>query len=383
MNQSITQSFSISFTYKVHFDKDIFDVDNGLMAGLFQSKFKPKVLFVIDEGVYTAHPSLVKKITDYSNHHQTYTLAGSPLVLPGGEQAKNDSSILQQVLDKINEYDIDRHSYVVAIGGGAILDMAGMASTIAHRGVRHIRIPTTVLAQNDSGVGVKNGVNAYGKKNYLGAFAPPYAVINDFTFLPTLDDRDWRGGISEAVKVALIKDKDFFVWIKENAKKLAARDMEAMEYLIYRCAEMHLDHISGGDPFELGSSRPLDFGHWAAHKLEQLTNYELRHGEAVAIGIALDTTYSYLQNRISKEDLIQVIELFFDLGFDIYIEEVADPQVIKGLEEFQQHLGGILTIMLLESVGKGVEVHEMDAELIRKTVTQLKAFQESSRPIAL
>jgi 3-dehydroquinate synthase len=205
---------------------------------------------------------------------------------------------------------------VLGIGGGAVLDMVGYAAATAHRGIRLIRVPTTVLAQNDSGVGVKNGINAFGKKNFLGTFAPPYAVLNDIDFLTTLDDRDWRSGIAEAVKVALIKDANFFEFITTNAKALARRDMDSMQHLVYRCAQLHLNHIANsGDPFEKGSSRPLDFGHWAAHKLEQLTHYNLRHGEAVAIGIALDTTYSYMAGMLSRSDWQQVLETAENIRF--------------------------------------------------------------------
>ena len=137
-----------------------------------------------------------------------------------------------------------------------------------------IRIPTTVLAQNDAAVGVKNGINAFGKKNFIGSFALPIAIINDTQLLTSLEQRDWVAGIAEAVKVSLLQDADFFHWIVANAQALAGRSEEEMNELIYRCALLHTNHISqGGDPFESGSSRPLDFGHWSAHKMEQLTGY--------------------------------------------------------------------------------------------------------------
>lgn len=303
-------------------------------------------------------------------------LSAEPLIVPGGEAVKNDRLYVEKILEASNTYGIDRHSYIVAIGGGAVLDMAGFATAIAHRGIRHIRIPTTVLAQNDSGIGVKNSVNAFNKKNFLGTFAPPYAVINDSTFLETLNQRDWCSGISEAVKVALIKDASFFEWIEANANKLAAREMAPMKELIYRCAQMHLDHIAGGDPFESGSSRPLDFGHWAAHKLEQLTNYELRHGEAVAIGICLDSTYSYLKGLISEKDLNRIITLFKTLNFPVHIPELSGENLTKGLEEFREHLGGELTIMLLEEIGRGVEVHHMDNFIISEAAEKLEKLEE-------
>ncbi|MDH5603563.1 MAG: 3-dehydroquinate synthase, partial [Cyclobacteriaceae bacterium] len=274
---------------------------------------------------------------------------------------------------------------IAIIGGGSVLDMAGYAASIAHRGVRQVRIPTTVLSQNDSGVGVKNGINAFGKKNFLGCFSPPALVVNDVSFLQTLDDRDWRAGISEALKVALIKDREFYYWIQDNAVALSRRNAAPMETLIHRCAQMHIDHISGGDPFEMGSSRPLDFGHWSAHKLEQLSDYRLRHGEAVAIGIALDTIYSCLKGYIAKEDCEKVLNVFITLGFDLFVPELEKentqtglPEVMDGLQEFREHLGGLLTIMLLKDIGIGFEVHEIDSKTMTEAINYLKSWQPAT-----
>lgn len=376
MHTTIHQRFSVPFQYPVHFTQNLFDGENRLFSDLVRSRHTPKVFFVIDEGVAGAWPNLISDIRHYAiRHRNAFSLCAEPLVVPGGEAAKNNRQCLETILQATERHAIDRHSYLVAIGGGAVLDMAGFAAAIAHRGIRHIRIPTTVLAQNDSGVGVKNGINAYGKKNYLGTFAPPCAVINDAAFLQTLDGRDWRAGMAEAVKVALIKDADFFQWMEENAVRLATRQMEPMQQLIHRCAELHLQHIAGVDPFECGSSRPLDFGHWSAHKLEQLTDYQLRHGEAVAIGIALDATYSYLSGRISNLTLERIVTLIKTLGFEVYVPELEGSAVLKGLEEFREHLGGRLTLMLLQEIGQGVEVHAMDKTLILRAINKLKRFE--------
>jgi 3-dehydroquinate synthase len=342
-----------------------------------------KLFFVLDSGVHQAHLHLIPTIKEYFRvHADVLTLNGEITVVPGGEQCKNQPELVEQLLEAVNNYHIDRHSYMVAIGGGALLDMVGYVASIAHRGVRHIRIPTTVLSQNDSGVGVKNSVNAFNKKNFLGNFAPPYAVLNDFDFLTTLNDRDWRAGISEAIKVSLIKDEAFFRFIQENAEKLAQRDLPAMQYLIYRCAEMHLQHIAGGDPFEQGSSRPLDFGHWSAHKLEPLSNYEIRHGEAVSLGIALDSVYSHLVGMLSENELEQILNVIRTLGFALYVPEMnrhlenaSHPDsLLHGLQEFREHLGGKLTIMLLERIGRGVEVHTMDNNLVVAAVKRLQQY---------
>ncbi|MES2426454.1 MAG: 3-dehydroquinate synthase [Bacteroidota bacterium] len=376
----LQQSFSVKFEYKVFFTTGLFELTNKgfdefLQADSTSASLK-KMLFVVDKDVLNANPTLADKIRQYFTTYQSAQLVSEIVVMPGGEVIKNDESHYRKLLDVINQYKIDRHSYVAAIGGGSLLDMVGYAAAIAHRGVKHIRIPTTVLSQNDSGVGVKNSINYFGKKNFLGTFVPPVAVFNDDSFLLTLTDRDYRSGIAEAIKVSLIKDAAFFEWIENNADALVARDMDTMKYLIKRCAELHLNHIAGLDPFEKGSSRPLDFGHWSAHKLEQLTNFKVLHGEAVAMGIALDTVYSNLSGRLSGDETHRVVNLIKKIGFEIThpLLEVTgnDSPILIGLQEFREHLGGELTIMLLTHIGKGIEVHEMDAALIKKAGEVLK-----------
>ncbi|MEX2435978.1 MAG: 3-dehydroquinate synthase [Balneolaceae bacterium] len=386
---SIDQSFSVSYHYKVLFTQSVFSAENSLLADVIQpdkDSDPKKILFVIDQGLLDHYPHLNINIRDYASKFQSQLdLIPNPVIIPGGEASKNNSSHVDNILKRINSGKLDRHSFVAAIGGGAVIDTAGYAAAIAHRGVRMIRIPTTVLAQNDASVGVKNGINLFGKKNFLGTFAPPHAVINDSDFLTTLDQRDWVSGISEAIKVALLKNGKFFHFIGENAEALRNRDSKPMDKLIYECAKLHLEHIStSGDPFERGSSRPLDFGHWAAHKLEQLTDYELRHGEAVAIGIALDVTYSYLKGMLEKNEWEYILNTLKQCGFKLFVPELqlnldsplSEGSLFYGLQEFREHLGGQLTIMLLEGIGNGVEVHEVDFELYKKAVGILKEMEK-------
>jgi 3-dehydroquinate synthase len=378
--QSIHQRVQVTFNYKIHFTTGLFNLDNPLLANVMASdreSIPKKAVLVLDSGLVYHYSHLLDSIKAYASHYKrSFYFLNEPLIVPGGEEAKNKPELLEKIQSVINEAKLCRHSYLLAIGGGAVLDLAGYAAATAHRGVRLIRIPTTVLAQNDSGVGVKNSINAFGKKNFLGTFAPPYAVLNDFDFLTTLDNRDWRSGIAEAVKVALIKDGNFFDFIAHNTSALAQRDRRTMQQLIYRCAQLHLDHIaSSGDPFEMGSSRPLDFGHWAAHRLEYLTHYDLRHGEAVAIGIALDSTYSYLIGYLDQWEWKTILTTLTSLGFKLFAEEMKNYSALfAGIAEFQEHLGGELTLMLLKSIGQGVEVHEVNLELYQQAVSRLQEF---------
>jgi 3-dehydroquinate synthase len=377
------QSFAVRYDYPVYFTRDVFDSANLCLRSALtrlESGKRHRVAVFVDEGVTLACPDLLKRIVGYAQRHaDALTIAGDVVVVPGGEAVKNQHDCVEHMLRDLSARRIDRQSYAIAIGGGALLDAAGFAAAIFHRGVRHIRCPTTVLAQDDSGVGVKNAINAFGFKNLLGTFAPPFAVINDSAFLDTLSDRDKRSGLAEGVKVALIRDLDFFIWLESNRAALARFDPHSMGALVRRCADLHMHQIArGGDPFESGSARPLDFGHWSAHKLEALTRHALRHGEAVAIGIALDTRYSVLSGLLPEADGARVHRLLAGLGFRLWDDaldlrdENGRRRVLAGLAEFQEHLGGELTITLLEGIGRGVEVHEMDATLVEHALQWLK-----------
>jgi 3-dehydroquinate synthase len=378
--ETIHQTVRTEFHYPVHFTRGAFHAVNNVFHDLVASaRGTKRVLFVVDEGVCTPKRDLVNQIENYCRiHSEVIERVADPLLVPGGEEVKNNDEYVNLIRDAVNRHGICRHSFIAAVGGGAVLDMAGYAAATSHRGIHLVRFPTTVLSQNDSGLGVKTSINRFGKKNFLGTFTPPFAVINDFEFLDSLSDRDWRSGAAEAVKVSLIKDKAFFDWIEGAAPSLRQRDASATERLIYRCAQLHLAHISGGDPFETGSSRPLDFGHWAAHKLEQLTNYTLRHGEAVAIGIALDATYSHAIGMFSKDSWSRIINIFLELGLPVYAPELEYSDLLTGLTEFREHLGGELTILLLRDIGTPEEVHEIDAVKVRESVHMLSKHQPAS-----
>ncbi len=366
---------AVKWTHRLRFTRDVFDPANGTLRGVLDppDDAARRIAAFCDQGVADAWPQLEERLIAYAAAHpDRMAIAGGFLTIPGGERAKNESGIVDRAVAHIYEARLCRHSTVLAIGGGAVLDVVGFAASIAHRGMRLVRLPTTTLAQADSGVGVKNGVNAFGRKNFLGTFAPPWAVVNDFDFLATLTDRDWRCGFAEAVKVGLVKDARYFAWLERNAPLLAARDPGTAEEAVRRCAILHLDHIvSGGDPFELTHARPLDFGHWSAHKLEQMTGFEMRHGEAVAAGIALDVQYACLRGWIEPADADRVHRTLRNLGFELYHPAMAEPALLDGLEEFREHLGGRLTIAMIRGIGKPSDVHEIDRAVMVRAIERL------------
>jgi 3-dehydroquinate synthase len=381
--------FKLSYQFPVAFTSGVFDTTNDVFLHSITrlgDRQGHRLLVVVDDGVVQAHPDLLARLKAYvATHATSLRLAAEPVVVTGGEACKQGFGPATAIVSLVNDLGIDRQSFVVAIGGGAVLDMVSFAAAIAHRGVRVVRVPTTTLAQGDSGFAVKNGVNLFGKKNFAGSFVPPFAVINDLDLLESLSDRDRRCGIAEAVKVAVLKDPAFFEWLAEHARGIDAGDRALVATAVQRSADLHLAHICGtGDPFELGSARPLDFGHWAAHKLESMTANAVRHGEAVAIGMALDLRYAVRAGFLSESVADEILTVLDDLGFDLFHPALQSPgrtgalQVVEGLQEFREHLGGELHITLLRGIGAGFEANEMDPVMVEAAIRDLAS--RATRP---
>jgi 3-dehydroquinate synthase len=167
----IHQRISVTFNYEVYFTQNLFELKNPTLAQVISAdeETKPKkIVAVVDAGILKYQPELVKQLVAYAKFYgEVLAIAAEPMIISGGEAAKNNHTLVEQIQQLIETAGLCRHSYVLAIGGGAVLDLVGYAAATAHRGIRLIRVPTTVLAQNDSGVGVKNGINAFGKKNFL------------------------------------------------------------------------------------------------------------------------------------------------------------------------------------------------------------------------
>ncbi len=379
MSFRVNQKFIVDYEYPVLFTDNVFNPDNMVFRNTLEQagKHQHRVLVIIDSGVIDNHPTLISQIKAYFSQHKDIMLqAGDCFSIPGGEIAKQNFDTINQIYQLIADEKICRHSFVAVIGGGAVIDAVGYAVSTAHRGVRLIRLPTTVLAQNDAGLGVKNAINLDNRKNFIGTFSSPWAVICDYEFLTTLSLRDKRAGMAEAIKIALVQDKKFFDFLYEQRHSLANFEKQATQKLIEQCAKMHLEHIAkGGDPFEQGSARPLDFGHWIAHKLEELSQNELKHGEAVAIGIAIDSHYSYQLKWLSENELNLIIELLTTLGFDLNTHFLKKVITESALDEFRQHLGGLLTITLLKSIGLGQEVNTIDNEMMANSIHSISQYQ--------
>lgn len=354
-----------------------------------------RVFACIDQGLLATHPELperlVHSLCGMQRDGRPVELVAEPMLLPGGEACKNDWTLVEQLWAALNAYPLSRHSRVLVVGGGAVLDLVGFAVATAHRGMRLVRMPTTTLSQGDSGVGVKCGVNRFGQKNWVGAFAAPWAVVNDLAFLDTQPERERRAGLAEALKVALVRSPEFFHYLKSNASALQALQRKVVYEAIIEGGRIHAEHIAqGGDPFEQGEGRPLDFGHWSAHKLEQLSGFRLSHGEAVAVGMIIDLHYAHCIGLLAKADLRDILEVAAAMGLLTTLEspdvirelsaasQSKDAPLLRGFEEFRLHLGGQLCLCMVTAPGVSRDINVVDHAALREALRDTLALAQQT-----
>ncbi|MBG83531.1 MAG: 3-dehydroquinate synthase [Phycisphaerae bacterium] len=375
LQKSVDGTFSIPWTHRVRFTHDAFSEGNDvLMAVVPEDMEQVRLCTVIDEGLLEARSDLIESLNQWQQRHSPRVqFTGPPVIIPGGESTKNGWSSFETVAAAINDQHVCRRSLVLIIGGGAVLDAAGFAASTSHRGIDVIRMPSTTLSQGDAGIGIKNGINAFGVKNFLGNFSPPLAVINDLSLLESLDEAHWRGGLSEAVKVALLKHPPLLDYIEQSSGRLRSRDLSAMETVMLASARLHMDHIvNGGDPFENQHARPLDLGHWAAHRIEAISQWSVPHGDAVAMGLAIDLEYTVRINRLDRTLVDRVVGCLRSLGFLGSCDYLNDGMaVLKGMEEFREHLGGRLTIPTITAAGTILELHEIDSSIMLEAIASV------------
>jgi len=377
----IHATVNVSHQYPIMFENNVFELANPVLYNLL-TKLLPgrqKIFIYLDSGVDSSNRQLRPQIhTFFEFHKEEFDLVALPKIINGGETAKQHSQIDRMYHDMLH-HQLDRHSCVIAIGGGALIDAVGLACATFRRGVKLIRLPSTVSAQNNTGVSIENGYNWSNIKNLIGTFSPPIAVMNDISLLNSLPERDRLSGFAETIKVAVTKDKSFFKWLEESANLLNNFDKKTCQYAIARCAQLNVEQIScSGNIFENGSYHPIDYGHWSAHKLESLTSFNIRHGEAIAIGMAIDARYAVGIGLLTDDDANRLINLLEQLGFTLWHNALSQRNqygqllIHSGLDEFRQHIGGDLCITLLSGIGKAIDVHEIKEQELIEVVHWLK-----------
>ena len=288
--------------------------------------------------------------------------------LPDGEQYKNLEN-LTKIFDQLLAKKFSRNSTLIALGGGVIGDMGGFAAACYQRGIPFIQIPTTVLAQVDSSVGGKTGVNHPLGKNMIGAFYQPQCVIADIDVLDTLDDRQLSAGIAEVIKYGLIRDLDFFEWLEKNISLLLARDKAALAYIIERSC-INKAEIVAEDEFEAGVRAILNLGHTFGHAIETGMGYgEYLHGEAVAIGIGFAADLSRRMGWITGNDISRILSLLKRAQLPVVPpKEMNVSKFLDLMAVDKKNVDGKIRLILLEAIGKAALPINIDQSLLEQTL---------------
>lgn len=298
-----------------------------------------------------------------------------PLVvtLPDGEEYKT-LEVLNRIFDALLAARCDRRTTLVALGGGVIGDMAGFAAACYQRGVPFIQVPTTLLAQVDSSVGGKTGVNHPLGKNMIGAFYQPRAVIIDTDPLDTLPDKELAAGLAEVIKYGLIRDPEFFGWLEANIDRLWARDAEALAYAIERSCRNKAEVVAA-DEREGGVRAILNLGHTFGHAIETGMGYGAwLHGEAVAAGMVMATDLSHRLGWLSAEDLTRVERLIARARLPVAAPAALEPARMRELMAVDKKaLGGELRLVLLRHIGEAVVTADVSPELLDRTLAERRA----------
>ncbi len=274
------------------------------------------------------------------------------VILPDGEQFKT-LTYLERIFDALLAKKFSRNATLIALGGGVIGDMGGFAAACYQRGIAFIQIPTTLLAQVDSSVGGKTGVNHPLGKNMIGAFYQPQCVIADADVLDTLDDRQLSAGLAEVIKYGLIRDPEFLQWLETNMPQLLVRDKQALAYAIERsCANKA--EVVGEDEFESGVRATLNLGHTFGHAIETGSGYgHYLHGEAVAIGTCFAADLSRRLGWLNDADVTRVQKLFKAAKLPITPPaEMTTEQYVDLMAVDKKNVDGKIRVILLEALGK-------------------------------
>lgn len=352
--------------YKNYFTNGVFEEDNPILKDLCESR---KVLMVVDEAFYELWGHQIE------NYIAANDLNCIVYPIPGGEKVK-DMKYVEDIYLKAKSCGLDRKAKIVAVGGGAVMDVAGLVAQLYRRKIDYIRIPTTLLGIIDAAVGVKVGVNYEGSKNFLGAFYPATAVISDTSFLETLPEREIRSGIAEIIKVGLISNAKLFEELEENGEKLASNTkFENYQQFIEDATVELLLHLQK-DFYEYDLMRHVDFGHAMAHHFESLTDYELTHGEAVGIDMLISAHIAKERGILLEVDFKRIVSLYKKVGLPFYHPALNLDALCDGIKEAIAHKGGRLMMVIPKKIGQTVFIDSISKEELAGALKFLEETNE-------
>ena len=344
-------------SYPIYIGSDI-SLDNELYSKHINSK---KIALITNEQIADLY------LSEISQTLKTFDL--KTLVLPEGETEKNLETI-GKAAEFLSDNGIDRDSSIIAFGGGVIGDITGFVASSYMRGIKFLQVPTTLLAQVDSSVGGKTGVNISRGKNLIGAFYQPSAVIADTKYLNSLEPKRLSEGLAEVIKYGLIRDEDFFVWLSKNTSRILALEPEVMAHLIERCCQIKAEIVSEDE--REGSIRAiLNYGHTFGHAIESLTDYSVyTHGEAVSIGMVMAASMAERMGMLSKDDKKDIINLLESVNLPTEKPSLNSNDFLKSMKRDKKAQDGEIRLILLEGIGRAIISNDYPNEILMETISE-------------
>ncbi len=361
--------------YEVVNSKDIFSPDNKKLYEFCKDR---KCLVIISETVYRLYnDKIYRYFKDIILNNKMEIIT-----IETGEKNKDISNVLN-IINSAKSFKLDRKGLLIGIGGGILLDIVGFAASMYRRRIDYVCIPTTLIGQIDAGIGIKTGVNYCGTKNFIGAFYPPTLVVNDIDFLKTLSKSDFSAGLSEIVKIGLVCDKNLIEILEEHSDYiLGAYTNGKYEEVLMKINEIAivrmLEQLSINF-LEKNLERLVDFGHTFSPFIEESSNFNIQHGHAVALDMAISTELSYQKGYITECERVRIHTLLHKLGLKIYNSEVfVLDKMWKFLEEIILHRGNKLNLVVPYGIGKGCfvrDVEEISKDMLLKAFESLKIYR--------
>lgn len=355
---------NVNYDKKPCYDIVINDSFDGLLENVENLGFKGrKIAIITDTNVQPLYSNeIINILSPLSDKIIVHAISA-------GEENKNLSEI-EKIYEVLIENHFDRHDLIVALGGGVVGDMAGFTAATYLRGIAFVQIPTTLLAQTDSSIGGKTGVDFNGYKNMVGAFHMPKLVFINTSTLKSLDGRQFAAGFAEVMKHGLIKDSNFYTWLLDNIYEINDQEPEVLMEMIQKSCEIKKAVVEK-DPTEKGDRVLLNFGHTLGHAIEKAKNFELLHGECVALGCIAAAFISWKKEMISMEEYYEIRDMFVPFNLPISIEDLDAKEVVKLAKSDKKADSDKIRFILLKSIGKAVVNTEVSEEEMIKALEEI------------
>ena len=343
MEKSLTVNFQEKPCYDILFDRSFEGLPKALKDIGFENR---KFAIITDSNVDKLYSD---EIMNLISPVSSKTIK---CVIPAGESNKNLSEI-EKIYEELIKNKFDRHDLIIALGGGVVGDMAGYTAATYLRGISFVQVPTTLLAQTDSSIGGKTGVDFKGYKNMVSAFHMPKLVYMNLSTLKSLDDRQYISGFAEVMKHGLIKDAEFYTWLIDNMYEICERDLDVLIEMVYHSCDIKR-RVVEKDPTEKGERALLNYGHTLGHAIEKAKNFELMHGECVALGAVAAAFISWKKEMISMEEYYEIRDMFVPFGLPISVEDIDVDEVIELTKSDKKADSDKIRFILLRKLGKAV-----------------------------